>query len=168
MNLVDLRDSDLPFLTELLNREGIREQLFCEDRPLRQEQISEFLYHTEPGTQAHVFGIIEAEEMVGCIAINNVHPRTRSGNITHMALSQWKYALESVRQLVEYGFNTLNLNRIECRAYADNRVTPLLCRKMGGTIEGAARQAAYRKGEYVDIVVWSLLKSEWSNGRPGS
>ena len=168
MNLVGLRDSDLPFLTELLNREGVREQLFCEDRPIRQEEVSDFLHATEIGTLAHVFGIMEKDDLIGCIAINNVHPRTRSGNITHMAVAKWELALESVRQLVEYGFNTLNLNRIECRAYADNRVTPLLCKKMGGTIEGAARQAAYRKGEYVDIVVWSLLKSEWSNGRSGS
>ncbi len=164
VNLVNLRDSDLPFLTDMLNRKGIRENLFCDDRLIRQEQISELLYATELGTQVCAFGIMAAEELVGCIVMNNVHSRNRSGNITHLAVLRWNYALKASRLLVEYGFNDLNLNRVECRAYGDNRVTPLLCKKIGLKMEGIVREVTYRNGQYADIKVWSILRSEWKNG----
>lgn len=165
ISLVGLNESDIPFLHDIINREGVIGELFRDSRYLRRKEIAEALLETEAGTTAKLFGIVnrdDEEKLLGCIAINNINPISRCGNITHLAVTDWLTGLSAVREAVNYGFNTLNLNRIECRAYENNRLTPLLVRKMGGKHDGTIRQCVYRNGEYQNIVIWSLLREEWN------
>ncbi len=165
--LAQLRKSDIPALHEIINLPENREELFQDSRWIRQEEIEGILYETETGTTSMTFGIFAEERLLGCIALNNIYPRNRSGNITHLALHPdggFDIALQAGIELVKYGFNTLNLHRMECRAYKKNRLTPLLCKKVGGAIVADIPDAIYRDGKYEDLIIWSLLKKEWKNG----
>ena len=169
--LAQLRNSDIPALHEIINLPENRAELFQDSRWIRQEEIEGILYETETGTTSMAFGIFAEERLLGCIALNNIYPRNRSGNITHLALHPdggFNIALEAGVELVKYGFNTLNLHRMECRAYKKNRLTPLLCKKVGGAIVAEIPDAIYRDGKYEDLIIWSLLKTEWKNGSNGT
>ncbi|MBN9387800.1 MAG: GNAT family N-acetyltransferase [Chloroflexi bacterium] len=69
----------------------------------------------------------------------------------------------AVRRLVEYGFDELNLNRIEIRCAPGNRKSRAIPERLGFTAEGTLRQVGFiHDNILVDMVVYGLLKDEWA------
>jgi RimJ/RimL family protein N-acetyltransferase len=76
------------------------------------------------------------------------------------------YGTEAVRLLVKHGFNTLNLNRIHLRVFETNPRATRAYEKAGFTHEGCQRQAEFREGKYIDVLVMSILRSEFLEPGP--
>ncbi len=70
-------------------------------------------------------------------------------------------APEVVSKVLEFGFNELDLNRIEARYMVGNDRSRRVMEKVGMTFEGVNREAMHVKGRYVSIGVCSILKSEF-------
>ncbi len=70
------------------------------------------------------------------------------------------YGHESVELLVRHGFDTLNLHRIWLRVYANNHGAIHCYEKAGFVHEGRLREAMYKNGKYVDILIMSILENE--------
>jgi RimJ/RimL family protein N-acetyltransferase len=66
----------------------------------------------------------------------------------------------AIRKLVEFGFLRRNLRRIHLQAIASNTAAIRAYEKAGFIIEGRQRQHAWVRGEYEDIVVMGILRSE--------
>lgn len=64
------------------------------------------------------------------------------------------------RFAVEYGFAELNLNRISLTVLATNERAAGLYRSLGFQDEGRLRQAQFRHGAYVDVLLMSILRDE--------
>jgi len=64
--------------------------------------------------------------------------------------------------LLEYGFKTVNLNRIELDTYAFNVRALKSYKKVGFIEEGRKRQFMWNKGKYHDAIMMSILAEEWS------
>jgi len=75
------------------------------------------------------------------------------------------YGSEAVRMLLKHGFDTLNLNRIFLRVFEDNPRAIRAYEKVGFVHEGRLRKAKYRDGQYLDILLMSVLREEWKNSR---
>ena len=60
-----------------------------------------------------------------------------------------------------YGFDTLNLHRIWLTVLADNAGAIRAYEKAGFVHEGAQRDATYRDGGYLDLILMSVLRPEW-------
>jgi RimJ/RimL family protein N-acetyltransferase len=77
--------------------------------------------------------------------------------------SYWNkgYGTEAVRLLVKHGFQTVNLNRIYLRVLENNLRAIRAYEKAGFTHEGRQRQADFRDGRYIDLLVMSTLRSEF-------
>lgn len=71
------------------------------------------------------------------------------------------YCSEVMTLLLRHGFDTLNLNRIYLRVYAENKRAIRAYEKVGFVHEGRMRQAAYKNGSYCDVLFMSVLKEEW-------
>ena len=72
------------------------------------------------------------------------------------------YGCEAMRLMLRHGFNDLNLNRIYLRVYATNPRAVKSYEKAGFTHEGRLRQAHFQGGQYVDVLLMSILRSEWN------
>ncbi len=69
---------------------------------------------------------------------------------------------EALRAVIQFGFEKMELNRIEVTTRSDNmRSINMLCR-LGFQKEGVIREAVYWKGKFYDQVLFSLLKKEWT------
>ncbi len=68
---------------------------------------------------------------------------------------------DSVRALVTFGFEHLNLNRIEIRCAAGNTRSIVVAEKLGFKIEGILCQDEWLNGRLVDMIVYAQLKKEW-------
>ena len=70
---------------------------------------------------------------------------------------------EAVRAILRFGFERMNLNRIEARCIAENAASARVMEKAGMVYEGTLRQREYIKGAYRDIKLYAILKK----GFPG-
>lgn len=77
--------------------------------------------------------------------------------------SYWNkgYGAEVMLLLLSHGFGTLNLNRLYLRVYHTNPRAIRAYEKAGFVHEGVLRQAEFKKGEYIDVLIMSVLRSEW-------
>lgn len=68
---------------------------------------------------------------------------------------------EALKECVKYGFQKLNLNRIE--AWMDTKNTPSArqLKRLGAQLEGTLRRSAVHNGELSDLWVYGLLRAEW-------
>jgi RimJ/RimL family protein N-acetyltransferase len=69
---------------------------------------------------------------------------------------------ETMRLLVQYCFETLNMNRVFLQVFANNKRAVRVYEKVGFIKEGCQRQAEYKNGEYIDVIIMGILRSEWT------
>jgi diamine N-acetyltransferase len=62
----------------------------------------------------------------------------------------------------KFGFETLNLNRLWLRVFETNQRAIRAYEKAGFSIEGRYRQGQFLDGKYVDVIIMSVLESEWA------
>ena len=72
------------------------------------------------------------------------------------------YGTEVMRLLLRLGFETLNLNRVFLRVDEANLGGIRACEKAGFIHEGRLRQGTFQGGQYRDMLLMSVLRSEWS------
>ena len=68
----------------------------------------------------------------------------------------------AVAALIEHAVSACDLNRIEIRAAVGNARSRAIPQRLGFQEEGTLREAERVGGAYLDIVVYSLLRSEWA------
>ena len=68
---------------------------------------------------------------------------------------------EAARAMVAYGFEALGLNRIQACHMDTNPASGKVLKKIGMKYEGTLRQATYRFGEYRDLLMYSIVRSEY-------
>ena len=73
------------------------------------------------------------------------------------------YGLSAMKEMLSWGFNELELNKIWLRVDVDNEKAIKSYRRIGFVEEGILRQDRLRNGEFVDRLRMSILKSEFYN-----
>jgi RimJ/RimL family protein N-acetyltransferase len=69
--------------------------------------------------------------------------------------------LEAARLIGSFAFGSVGVHRLEARVLLQNGRANGALRKLGAVQEGILRRSARRNGEYVDQVLWSMLKEDW-------
>ncbi|MGF6352315.1 ribosomal-protein-alanine N-acetyltransferase [Paenibacillus sp. 4624] len=67
---------------------------------------------------------------------------------------------EVARAVLEFGFNQMQLNKIEAKVDPGNEASIRLLYKLGFQQEGLLRQHEFEKGRYVDLALFSKLQSD--------
>ena len=71
------------------------------------------------------------------------------------------YMTEAARVMVAYGFEELFLHRIYAYAFSTNPASARVMQKIGMRYEGLLRSHVMKQGEYLDLVTYGLLRSEY-------
>jgi RimJ/RimL family protein N-acetyltransferase len=97
----------------------------------------------------------------GLVTWETVHARAEVGFV--LSREYWGRGLmpEAVRALFSFGFDMMNLNRIEARCIAENVASARVMEKAGMTHEGTLRQREYIKGAHRDMKLYAILKGEF-------
>lgn len=102
--------------------------------------------------------------LIGSLAFNEIDWRNRAAEFGILIgdKSCWNqgYGTEAVRLLVKHGFESLNLNRIFLQVFASNPRAIRAYEKAGFIHEGRKRQAEFRNGQYIDVLLMSILRDE--------
>jgi len=106
---------------------------------------------------------------VGNCGVHNIDWRARSAEvgifIGEKSLWNQGFGSDAMRLLLEHGFKTLNLNRIALDVYETNPRAIRSYEKVGFVHEGRKRQGMYKNGQYIDILIMSVLRSEWEEAQ---
>lgn len=70
------------------------------------------------------------------------------------------YGTDTMRTLCRFGFEMMNLHRIQLDVYAENVRALHVYEKVGFKLEATKRQAVYKLGRYRDVHVMGLLEGE--------
>jgi N-acetyltransferase len=71
--------------------------------------------------------------------------------------------LETARLVGSFAFGTIGAHRLEARVLVQNGRANGALRKLGAVQEGVLRRSIRRSGEYLDQVLWSVLKEDWGD-----
>ncbi len=71
------------------------------------------------------------------------------------------YGREAARLTLKHGFDNLNLNRIYLYVYQNNLRGIKAYESVGFVKEGEMREAVYKNGRYLNVLLMSILHSEW-------
>ncbi len=71
------------------------------------------------------------------------------------------YGKETTQLMVDYAFETLNLNRVQLHVSKENERAVNIYEKIGFIKEGVLREAMYFDNRYVDFYLMGILKTDW-------
>jgi RimJ/RimL family protein N-acetyltransferase len=104
----------------------------------------------------------DPDALVGAIAlgITSEHARAELGYWIGRAFWNRGYATEAARAIVDFGFATLGLNRIQAQHFVRNAASGRVMEKIGMHKEGVRRQAYRRFDRFEDVALWAILASD--------
>ncbi|MCF6406282.1 GNAT family N-acetyltransferase [Chitinophaga filiformis] len=93
--------------------------------------------------------------------INRIHYKMELGY--DLLPSYWGKGImtNSIHRLMQYGFEDLQMNRIEAFVDPANIHSRQLLERLGFEREGKVRQAFFQKGKFVDAFIYSLLQRDY-------
>lgn len=100
---------------------------------------------------------------------NWIHYHGRAEIGYALARPYWSqgYMTEAVRSVLAFGFETMQLNRIEARCKLENIGSSRVMEKVGMKFEGVLRQHMYIKGQYHDLKLYAILHEDFLNDERG-
>lgn len=70
-------------------------------------------------------------------------------------------AREAAIMLLDYGFNTLNINKITGDVFPENKSIITLMEHVGFKMEGRLKQHYFHQGVFKDVVIYSVLRDDF-------
>ncbi len=165
---------DIPNFLRWINDEEVAENLLFIAPISRYEEEHWYDSMMKKTASEHVL-VIEVKDQdnpeiftpIGNCQFHDIDWRIGSAEIGIMIgeKSWWDkgYGTETMRLLLELGFNTLNLHRIWLQVFAKNKRGIGAYEKAGFQFEGTFRDGDYQHGQYQDIHFMSVIKDEWQN-----
>lgn len=164
------QESDAELVYFGKNNTEVRETLFLFS-PMTLEQVKEELSSWSRSREIALFTICSRSngEAVGQTAFVRIDLVSRAA-VFYIAIydpAHWSkgYGNEATRLMCEYGFDILNLNRIQLHVACDNQHAVQAYQKAGYQIEGTLRQAMYHYDRYCDFYVMGILRQEYYANR---
>jgi RimJ/RimL family protein N-acetyltransferase len=158
---------DYEYFAKWENDPDIVKDMSYDDGRTYEDVVTEALYNKTDPTKLD-FTIVKrtTEEPVGRIYISRIDPDCDSLDITKYYLGDkelWGKGLgkEILKEVLEYCFTFLHMERVTLDYYTGNRRAQALYEGIGFKAEGVARNAAKKNGKYYDLNIMSILRSEF-------
>lgn len=111
----------------------------------------------------------EDNKILGCIYLNIHDEKARTAGIDYWIREDaWGngYTTEASRKILNFAFDTLNINRIESCGGKDNPGTYKVMEKIGLKYEGERKEGIfYYYGGLENLVLYGITKEEYKNNK---
>ncbi len=162
--LRDLTLQDIELVREWRNSEEVSAYMYTSDVISIEQQLT--WYKKISDDESCKYWIIQHNETsIGLASITGINYQLNS--------CYWAFYLgnSSIRgsgigakvelSVINYVFNTLNLNKLRCEVFSFNDKVIKMHEKFGFRREAYYRQHCFKNGEFLDVVGLALLKQEW-------
>ncbi len=167
VTLRELRRPDAASLVAMLATEEVAR--FITPPPTTIEGFERFIEWTHlqrtQGTYACFAVVPEGmDTAVGIFQVRQLDPS--------FAAAEWGFAIGSpfwgtgvfadgARLTVDFAFSVLGVHRLEARAAEKNGRGNGALAKIGAVREGVLRKSFQRNGDYLDQILWSIVREDW-------
>ncbi|WP_019157264.1 GNAT family N-acetyltransferase [Robertmurraya massiliosenegalensis] len=106
----------------------------------------------------------ESGSFIGTIDFVAWNTNHRSGEIGYViAPEHWGKGIttEAARAIIKFGFEEMELVRIQARCLVENIASQRVMEKAGMTYEGTNRKCVFIKGQHQDLKMYAILKEEF-------
>jgi len=122
-------------------------------------------YNDDPNTIVFIICSKNPDKPIGITAFHRIDWVSRMA-IFYIAIADMEnrskgFGSEATKLIMNYVFNTLNLNRVQLHVAVKNEKAIAVYKKIGYEVEGTLRQAMFREGKYHDFYVMGLLKKDY-------
>ena len=110
----------------------------------------------------------ESRRMIGTCGFARIDTENNSAEIGYVLNPDFQgrgFATQAVRAVIEFGFTTLELHRIEARFMEGNAASLRVMEKLGMCFEGYRREAIFVKGSYRTVGYCGLLREDWEDSK---
>ncbi len=160
--------ADAPVVQELAGNKAIAAMTLNIPHPypngLAEKWISTHAPRFRDGRGAiYAITLLENRQLIGSIGLVAVpdHQRAELGYWLGQPYWNWGYTTEAARELLRYGFTELELNRIYASHYGRNPASGRVMQKIGMQYEGTLRQHIAKWGQFEDMKLYGILRSEF-------
>lgn len=162
-----IEKSDLATIHKWRNSEYLR-QYFREHREFSMKQIEDW-YHgmlTDNKFEMFVIENCDTSEIVGVAGITYIDWVNRHGDV-HFYIGKedaWidnTYSKGAVEIILNYGFNTLNLNKLWIEVYEIDEKKLCFFKSLGFKVDASLREHYFHNGSYYTSHILSLLRKEY-------
>lgn len=136
--------------------------------PYTPEAAGEFIQRGQAGWrdgEAYVFGIIEKSSQcfAGCMGIHPVPEHNRAEVGYWIGLPYWGRGLATaaLRLLLQFGFERLELNRVEAGHFVHNPASGRVMEKAGMRFEARRCQYVLHHDQYKDVLWYAILRGDY-------
>ena len=155
---------DIEFLRNLMNDPQIALSVVDFGFPVSSRQQNEWFETVLPHENAERFIIESGEHAVGSLVAAKIDAENGTGEVGYKVLPEHQghgYAADAVRAVLAYLFLEKGLQCV-CAYHLDgNKASMRVLEKAGFVFEGILRKAVYRNGSRIDLVSWSVNRSNY-------
>ena len=159
-----LEKEDLDKIEEWMNDPEIRHLTNGKEIPLNRSQGEGFFEKMNKNQDMILFGIcLNNDDLIGVLNLT-LQMRNATFGITIGDKTHWNkgYGTETIKLILDYCFNTLNLHRVGLWVFEFNERGIRCYEKLGFRKECINRETLYKKGKYWNSVDMGILKDEWA------
>lgn len=167
LKMLELRHAEELFHLIQANRKTLREWLPWLDGIQTADDVKAFIERTIrqfSNQEGFTAGIFCQGKLSGVIGYNCASWKNR-----HISIGYWMgeesrgkgTMTKACRALIQHAFEVWKLNRVEIRVAVQNTKSRAIPERLGFTLEGIVRQAAWLYDHFVDHAVYGLLAEEW-------
>jgi [ribosomal protein S5]-alanine N-acetyltransferase len=132
------------------------------------KQFIEFVLNNYENKKVSPWGIEYKENgkfigTIDFISWNTHHKIAEIGYVISQDYWGMGIATEAANELIKFGFNNMDLVRIQARCFVENKGSARVMEKIGMSFEGINRKGFFSKGKHQDIKMYSILKEEFSS-----
>jgi [ribosomal protein S5]-alanine N-acetyltransferase len=103
-----------------------------------------------------------ADELIGACGYYNLQATHRKAELGYWLLpNYWRRGLmqEALEKIIPYGFQELNLHRIEAYVEVDNQASGQLLRRLNFQHEGTLQETEIKNGRFISLDIFALLNT---------
>jgi ribosomal-protein-serine acetyltransferase len=169
--LREISEDDARELTDLIdrNRSYLREWLPWLDSSTGLHDTARFIGRSIEQAEddnGYTFGIVCNGVLAGVMGqhyLDTLNRRTEIGYWVDASHQGRGIVTRSTARLTDYSFANQDCNRVILHCAIGNAKSRAIAERLGFTQEGILREAEWLYDHYVDLVVYSMLKSQWAN-----
>lgn len=163
-----LRPDDAPHMVTLAGDYEVAKMTLNIPHPYPADDAVKFIersQHAWDAGERYGFAIVlkETDTFIGVIGIIPELQHYRAGVGYWIGKPFWGkgYVTEALQRVIQFGFETLDLNRIDASYRTDNPASGRVMEKVGMRHEGTFRQVMFRDGAYSDLSYRAILREEY-------
>lgn len=169
--LRELSRSDIP---EINLWRSDKELIDCLGAPFRfiDQEIDErwfdsYLNNRSSTIRCAIFDDTQPQELLGMVALTNIDWVLRTG-VLHIMIGKSGnrnrgVGTFAVTEMLVHAFHDMNIHRVELEVLVSNARAIHLYEKLGFEKEGIKKQAAFKNGEYIDVICMAILREKWKS-----